>query len=768
MGRRRTDAGAAVLVPCPMRGLPTLLLASTLAIAAASSALAQTPPFGAEFQVNEYTTNSQDFPSIGAGGVTGSFVVSWRSGLQDGDKGGIFARRFNALIPGLAAELPVNAATTGEQNDPIVGVAANDNFVIVWDSDGVGGFDARASCQRFSGGGSTIGASFDANGTNGTNVSQVFPSLAVDATGDFVVVWDGSSGIHGQRYDASGAAAGENFLANTYLSPNTQIGPDVAMNADGRFVVVWSSFYQLGLAAKLDVFGQVFDAAGKKIGSEIQINTYTTGAQGVPRVAIHKGGDFVVVWHSAAQDGSDYGVFGQRFNSAGEKVGPEFPVNSSTAGPQYDASVAAEPDGGFVVVWQSKDQDGSDFGVFGQRFDRSGGRVGTEFAVNTYTTGPQVRPRVAETGQGIAVVWASGDQDGSASGIFARRQEFHPEALAVDAHGIGTSDLNGVLEPGEAVVVEPTWSNNTASSVLLDGSVSAAGLSGPPGPSYTLLDSSASYGAMPTFSIANCQDGSPNACYAVQLGGARPGVALGRSPAGGPLRRRLETLDAPRRATASRDVPAVSALLQEDRDAAAQRHHCRLQRDAVLPRPPGSRATRWRSSSPRASPGQGELVPATGSVGGLRYNCSPGGHSLFTDVAPTDSFCRHVHYLAAQNVTLGCDATQYCPGQTITRDAMASFIAKAIVAPGGGNAVPVSYTDPTTGALLLLRRGLLQTFTSPTFQSRTPSASTSTICGRRESWTAARRRSTAPAHRFARDAMAKFIANGFGLQLYGP
>ena len=37
------------------------------------------------------------------------------------------------------------------------------------------------------------------------------------------------------------------------------------------------------------------------------------------------------------------------------------------------------------------------------------------------------------------------------------------------------------------------------------------------------------------------------------------------------------------------------------------------------------------------------------------------------------------HDIASQNVTLGCSPTTYCPTQTITRDAMASFIAKALV-----------------------------------------------------------------------------------------
>jgi CheY-like chemotaxis protein len=50
-----------------------------------------------------------------------------------------------------------------------------------------------------------------------------------------------------------------------------------------------------------------------KDGPEFQVNTYTTGIQRYPAVAMADSGDFVVVWHSRDQDGSGWGIFGQRF-----------------------------------------------------------------------------------------------------------------------------------------------------------------------------------------------------------------------------------------------------------------------------------------------------------------------------------------------------------------------------------------------------------------------------------------------------------------------
>ena len=75
-------------------------------------------------------------------------------------------------------------------------------------------------------------------------------------------------------------------------------------------------------------------------------------------VAADDTGNFVVVWGSQAQDGSSYGIFGQRFNASGSKLGPEFPVNTYTTSDQRYPSVAVDADGDAFVTWNSYGQDG--------------------------------------------------------------------------------------------------------------------------------------------------------------------------------------------------------------------------------------------------------------------------------------------------------------------------------------------------------------------------------------------------------------------------
>src|SRR6185503_16835389 len=111
--------------------------------------------------------------------------------------------------------------------------------------------------------------------------------------------------------------------------------------------------------------GRRFDAAGVAQGTEFLVNSYTTSFQFQPSMAADASGNFVVVWVSNAQDGSAYGVFGQRFDAAGVPQSGEFLVNSFTTGNQTFPRVASDTNGNFVVVWSSDAQDGSGTGMFG-------------------------------------------------------------------------------------------------------------------------------------------------------------------------------------------------------------------------------------------------------------------------------------------------------------------------------------------------------------------------------------------------------------------
>src|SRR4029079_8303581 len=141
------------------------------------------------------------------------------------------------------------------------------------------------------------------------------------------------------------------------------------------------------------------------------VNSYTTGLQGYPSVGMDPSGNFVVVWQSSGQDGSNTGLFGQRFSAAGSPVGGEFQVNTTTLGFQTRPSVALDANGRFVVVWTSSFYTVS---AIGRRFDAAGA-LGGEFMFSDDTTGWQDSPTVSSDPVGNFVVsWSNympGDGD---------------------------------------------------------------------------------------------------------------------------------------------------------------------------------------------------------------------------------------------------------------------------------------------------------------------------------------------------------------------
>jgi hypothetical protein len=140
----------------------------------------------------------------------------------------------------------------------------------------------------------------------------------------------------------------------------------VAAGAVGAFVVVWM---RVARAADglIDVFGRRYDSAGLALGTEFRVNSYTAGGQSGAAVAVGADGAFLVVWQSRRP--LLLGVFGQYYDSDGQAQGTEFQVNSYTTGLQEAPAVAPLADGAFVVVWQSSDSGAvGRSGVFGQRF----------------------------------------------------------------------------------------------------------------------------------------------------------------------------------------------------------------------------------------------------------------------------------------------------------------------------------------------------------------------------------------------------------------
>jgi hypothetical protein len=700
-----------------------------LFLACAAVASAQTPA-GGDFRINTYTIGRQD-AGRPAMEPDGDFVVVWNSDGQDGNGYGVFGQRFAASGAPVGSEFQINTYTTGFQGRPAVAVGSRGDFVVVWESVSPDGSFENILGRRYDASGNAIGGEFLVNTFTPSNQYRARVGRASD--GRFVVGWvsfygDGSAnGIAARRFGATGSPIGAEFVVNTYTTV-VQNFVDVGVEANGNFVAVWQDYANRD-GSGWGIFGQRYDASGNRLGSDFQVNSYTTSDQSKPSVSVSPAGGFVVVWHSFGQDGSGYGVVARRFDASGNAVGNDFVVNTFTTGSQGLApgQVAHDARGNFVITWDSPD--GYNYGAFAQRFSASGGRRGAEFRVNSYTTGPQNRPSIASDAVGnFVVAWDSIGQDGSGYGVFARRfGGLVPAALGVDG-----PPGNRHLEPGETVDVRPSWRNINGAAQTFTGTLT--NITGPTGPTYTITDAAGSYGSsVPDGATAPCSD-----CYAISVSNPSTRPALHWDVSA------VESIAPDAQGQQKQWAMHVGASFADVPTTSSFYHFVETLLHNGITGGCGGANYCPSSSTTREQMAVFVLVAKEGS-GYLPPVCAT---PVFPDVPASSPFCRWVEELARRGVAGGCGNGNFCPSGEVTREQMAVFVLRtlepALTPPAC--APPNTYLDvPETSPFCrwieeLANRGVVSGCGSGNY---------------------------CPAHPVTREQMGVFMGLTFGLTLYG-
>jgi hypothetical protein len=401
-------------------------------------------PAGGEELVNTDTTGAEALDAHAQQAVaadpSGDFVVAWTSsGGQDGNGTGIFAQRYDAAGNQVGAEYQVNTTILGDQAEAAVAKRADGSFVVAWsgpilDILGITILGEGIYYQRYDAAGNAVGGEQQVALALLGDFSQ--PSIATNAAGDFVITWtrvggDGSGdSVFARQFHADGTYDGTLFQVNS-TSAGDQSQSSVAFDGAGNFVVTWTSAGQDGSGT--GVYGQRFDSGGAALGSEFRVNTTTAGNQSEASVAADGAGNFLVTWSSQNQDGSGYGIYGQRYSAAGAQVGGEFLVNATTAGDQRDSRAAMDASGSFVVAWTSTNQDAAGgTGVYFRQYDASGTAISPETLVNQTVAGSQQNPSLAlQSGTSFVVAW-SGAGPGDADGVFLQRYVDGPNSAPVN------------------------------------------------------------------------------------------------------------------------------------------------------------------------------------------------------------------------------------------------------------------------------------------------------------------------------------------------
>lgn len=412
-----------------MRRFGVLTLALLALTPAASWGQKIPVPLGPQFQVNanvyyDYNQGIYGGPEVAADGA-GNFVVVWEGyGKTEG-------RRFNSFGVPLGGNFGFKLPGSGYSytDSPVVSAEGAGNFVVVWEeADDV---PYKLAAQRYASSGAPLGAAFQVNVAT-TGVGQGFPAgpeVAHVGGGDFVVVWgdvtDNQVGSYfvgavvGQRFDSTGAPVGSEFRVNAldvfevgYTVADPPDGIGIAGRPNGGFVVVWHGYYP-DPDSDQQLFARLFDSGGTPLGTEFQVNAYTTGFPNRPAVAVDSDGSFVIVW-----DDFSAAVSGRRYDSAGTPLGAEFQVSTGVVGDYDVPKVATDGAGNFMVAWLGP------YSVLGRQFDSAGTPVGGEFEVSQPSVYPGSvwEPDIATTGaHEFVVVWAGFDDYTGDWDVFARR-----------------------------------------------------------------------------------------------------------------------------------------------------------------------------------------------------------------------------------------------------------------------------------------------------------------------------------------------------------
>jgi len=322
-----------------------------------------------------------------------------------------------------------------------------------------------------------------------------------------------------------------------------------------------------------------------------------------------------------------------------------------------------------------------------------------------------------------------------------------PQQLAVDAHAVtgSISNANGVLEPGETVLVDPFWLNTLTDSQSFTGT--ASHLEGPAGPTYSINDSSADYGTVGAGATGDCLSATFD-CYLMTVSGARPAVhwdAAFTEDLSSNSVSKVWTLHMGGSFTdVSTDIavdpyyPSIETILHNQVSVGCQ------DGTKFCPADPTTRQE-MAVFLLKASQGSGFLPPACAGI--------------FSDVpcTPGAGFPDWIENLYNRGITAGCqpgDPPAYCPTRQVLRSEMAVFLLKASLG-SAYDPPPCSgiFTDvPCTPGVGfadwiedLWNRGVTSGCQAP--------GDPLMYC---------------PDNNILRQEMAVFLAKVFGLQLYGP
>lgn len=328
------------------------------------------------FFVNEDSlVTSESYPAIKSD-LTGNFLVAW-TGIYQGQN--VYANLFDTAAVPITGNVQLDAVQMDSSGR--ADIALQDSIWFVVFQNGLGG---GVYLQRLDNRGFLVGDNIRISEPVGSR--NYWPKISAIGNG-YSIVWDrrffnNIYDIMGQMIASDGFLIGSNFVMSDDEGGAPQYLGGVAADTSGNFFIVWDDFRSLdSIFNYSNQFGKLFHPDGQPFHRDTIIGQLSGGQ--CSAIAINGLGLYVSVWSRVNTADSLHQIFGQRFDRNGVFLGSNFQISAS---PPYTGlgfnRIYSLQNNNFIVFWNEIRPDSDYIRIYGRFLDPLGIPYGNEFIIS--------------------------------------------------------------------------------------------------------------------------------------------------------------------------------------------------------------------------------------------------------------------------------------------------------------------------------------------------------------------------------------------------